>query len=181
MTSYFVRREGEETGCCDFVLHVGKNLITGEGDFSKQFGEVDSLEADLLLLGASVFAAGRASPRGEREDLGRRIEINVPVVNLEKFLLNAQNIELLLRILSNDSWGVSFRASSHSQPAKKIDRPESDSKTLLFSGGLDSLAAAIDLSDQASPLQLVSHITQNQSTSRAESAASAKNKKDRVR
>jgi len=39
MTSYFVRRDEEEIGSYDFVLQVGENLITGERDFSEQFGE----------------------------------------------------------------------------------------------------------------------------------------------
>ena len=44
----------------------------------------------------------------------------------------------------------------------------SNGRTLLFSGGLDSLAAAVLYADSGEPLQLVSHITRNSRTQQAQ-------------
>lgn len=84
MTRIFVRKSGTETGGADVVFEAGKNLDNGEEDFVKHFGSVTALEQDLLLLAASIFAADRSTPRGEREDLTRAIELSVPVINIGK-------------------------------------------------------------------------------------------------
>ena len=167
MISYFVRREGNENGNCDHVLEVGKNLFTGEDDFTKAFGQLTSLESDLLLISASVFAADRATVRGEREDIGRRIELHIPVVNTLRLQPLTRKIEEILRNLSNDAWRVNLRQVS-GDLEKDSHYVERNGRTLLFSGGLDSLAAAIEFGKQEKTLQLVSHITRNQTTTQAQ-------------
>ena len=74
MTRFYVRRGGNESNGADFMLDSTANLITGEHDFANVFGPPDSLESDLLLLASSILASDRATPRGLREDLSRRIE-----------------------------------------------------------------------------------------------------------
>ena len=167
MISYFVRREGNENGNCDHVLEVGKNLFTGEDDFTKAFGPLRSLESDLLLISASVFAADRATARGEREDLARRIELHIPVVNALRLQPLTKKIEEILRYLSNDAWRINLRQVPGA-PEKDPHYVEGNGRTLLFSGGLDSLAAAIEFGKQEKTLQLVSHITRNQTTNQAQ-------------
>ena len=167
MISYYVRREGNEDGSCDFVLEVGKNLITGESDFQKAFGSLTSLEADLLLIGASVFAADRATARGDREDFSRRIELQIPVINSVRLLTLTTRIEEILRNLSHDSWRINLRQAS-GNPEKEVQFVEGDGRTLLFSGGLDSLAASVEFGQQDKTLQLVSHITRNRTTDQAQ-------------
>ena len=167
MISYFVRRRGNEDGNCDRVLEVGTNLFTGEDDFKKAFGPLTSLESDLLLISASVFAADRATARGLREDIARRIELNIPVVNSLRFQPLTRKIEEILRNLSNDAWRVNLRQAS-GNIEKDIQYGEGSGRTLLFSGGLDSLAAAIEFGEKEKTLQLVSHITRNWITARAQ-------------
>jgi 7-cyano-7-deazaguanine synthase in queuosine biosynthesis len=128
---------------------------------------VSSLESDLLLIGASVFAADRASVRQPREDYGRRIDLSIPVVNIARLLPLIPPIELVLRSLSNDGWRLGFRESRGDLEAER-DVPNSQGRTLLFSGGLDSLAAAIEFSRDRQQLQLVSHVTRNQVTDRGQ-------------
>jgi 7-cyano-7-deazaguanine synthase in queuosine biosynthesis len=163
MTSFFVRRSGLDSANCDFILEVGSNLITGEQDFKKNFGSVTTLEADLLLLGSSIFAADRACERGEREDTARRIDLHVPIVNLGRLQSLQSQIEFILRILSNDSWRIHFRHDA-GIPEDTKEQETVKGKTLLFSGGLDSLAAAIDLGFKSDSFQLVSHKTKNRKT-----------------
>ena len=177
MISYFVRREGNEDGNCNHVLEVGKNLFIGEDDFEKAFGPLTSLELDLLLISASIFAADRATARGHGADIARRIELHIPVVNSIRLQPLTKEIEEILRNLSNDAWKVNLRQES-GDLEKNVPCAEGSGQTLLFSGGLDSLAAAIEFGKQEKTLQLVSHITRNQTTNQAQKklAADLKNR-----
>jgi 7-cyano-7-deazaguanine synthase in queuosine biosynthesis len=146
------------------TLIEGKTLITGVDDFREAFqSEPTSLETDLLRIAAAIFAADRACRRGEREDIGREIELSVPVTNIARLLPLAGVLERVLRFLSNDGWRVELRqAGGNAEGSRKW--PKASGHTLLFSGGLDSLAAAIEYG-RSSNLQLVSHRTQNTVTS----------------
>ena len=167
MISYFVRQGDNGNGNCDRVLEVGKNLFTGEDSFKEVFGPLTSLEADLLLISASVFAADRATARGKREDITREIELQIPVVNSGRLEPLTKQIEKILRILSHDTWIIKLRQVS-GNPEKDVQYDEEGGRTLLFSGGLDSLAAAIEFGKQEKTLQLVSDITHNRTTNQAQ-------------
>jgi len=67
----------------------------------------------------------------------------------------------ILRTLSNDRWQLSLRQQAGTPEGHSLQVTASDGRTLLFSGGLDSLAAAHEFG-QIGNLQLVSHITRNQ-------------------
>lgn len=150
------------------VLREGSTLLTGARDFRDSFGsEPTTLEADLLRLAAAVFAADRACARGEREDIGRQIELSVPVTNIAILLPLVRDIERVLRFLSNDGWTLELRQQRGS--AERLRRwPEGGGHTLLFSGGLDSLAAALEFGYATHNLQLVSHRTFNSVTTTAQ-------------
>lgn len=161
MRYVFVRRDGEDTGGTDLVLHAGQNLITGEAKFRSTFGAITSLEADLLLLGAAIFAADRAIPRGDREDQNRRISISLPIVNALRVVPLIPLVEDILHTFSHDYWRIELRESNGvHEGALPTDRTECGN-TLLFSGGLDSFAAAVEYGRSEFKLQLVSHITRN--------------------
>ncbi len=160
----FVRRSGKQTGGCSIILEAGTNLQTGESKFKKTFGGLTTLEADLLLISSAIFAVDRCLARGEREDFARSIEISIPVVNAGRIQPVKSLLEELLRTLSNDSWRITFRQESGGPETGAVAK-ETRGATLLFSGGLDSLAAAIELGLSVSSLQLVSHTTRNQRTS----------------
>lgn len=172
MISYFIRRGGNEDGNCDYILEAGNNLFTGEADFVEVFGQPTSLEADLLLMSASVFAADRATARGECEDIARRIELHIPVVNTIRLLSLTQQIEKILRFLSNDAWRITLRQEP-GESETKTEPADGNGRTLLFSGGLDSFAAAIEFGKQNKKLQLVSHRTRNQNIARAQQKLAA--------
>jgi len=161
MTQVFVRRGGQQTNGCSVVLESGANLQTGEGKFKALFGRTTTLEADLLLIAASVFAVDRCVRRGEREEFVRGFEVSTPVVNIGSLQPVRPILEDLLRTLSNDAWRVTFRQEG-GKPEDSQDVQPSAGNTLLFSGGLDSLAAAIEFGGTGATLQLVSHTTRNQ-------------------
>ena len=163
--SYFIRTPGEPESALGIPLEIGKNLETGERYFESKYTSLDSIERDLLRLAAGVFAADRATARGKREQVTRRITISVPVVNATVLMSQKTRIEQILRLLSNDAWQVEFRPVAGT--ARKVVPPEGG-RTLLFSGGLDSLSAAFRYGDDKQRITLVSHITRNQTISQTQ-------------
>lgn len=160
---YFVRRGDHEPSRGASVLEAGTNLKTGEADVERTFGDVSSLESDLMVLASSIFAADRATARGEREDFQRNIELRVPVINLARLMPLVPDIEEILRLLSQDGWTIILRQAPGASEDIHTARPACGT-TLLFSGGLDSLAAAVEYGQSSTTLELVSHRTRNSAT-----------------
>jgi len=147
---------GEElTLCPNFNLYTGKN------QFETEFGEVTSLEEDLLNLGAVIFGTDLAIRRGQREQITRNIELTIPVVNLPTFRSISEEIRYALYILSHDAWKINFVQSPGQPEATRDWGSQMVGKVLLFSGGLDSFSAAVKLGDAHHDIQLVSHVTAN--------------------
>src|SRR5438093_1223938 len=159
MSEYVVRRLGESRAGPN-LLEVETNLTTGEKDFVKTLGASTSLESDMLLIAASIFAADRATERSANEDINRNLFLDIPVVNIGRLLPAVPQLERILRHLSQDGWQIKLRQAPGTLEDKfALRRPAG--QTLLFSGGLDSLAAAVELGKQRSTLGLVSHRTKN--------------------
>ncbi len=168
MTTVYVRRGGNGTGNANIVLDSVKNLLTGEAKFKSEFGGVSTLESDLLLIASAVYAADRCIKRGEREDATREIEVSIPVVNIGVSQPLVPTIEKILRRLSSDSWEITLRQEPGALEEKQ-SFPQKAGATLLFSGGLDSFSAALDLGKvHKAGLHLVSHLTHNQPTTLAQ-------------
>ena len=147
------------------LLVPGKNLRHGTKDFRAAFPDLTSLEEDLLLLAAAIYACDLAFKRGERENITRTIRLTIPVTNNQAFARLHEDLEHLLYVLSHDNWTIDFtRRTGTPEPARTW--PARNGTTLLFSGGLDSLAGAVDLLDEHGPahLQLASHVTGNHLT-----------------
>lgn len=151
------------------LLKLDGDVITGRKSVEESFGEISSLEVDLLVIASSIFAADRGQQRGERERFARTFELHIPIINIGRLIGLVPIIEKTLRRLSNDTWQINLYQCTgticNSKPTK-----QSRGKVLLFSGGLDSLAAAIEFShDSESSLALVSHHTMNRQTTAAQS------------
>ncbi len=149
------------------VLQVDENLFTGERQFADNFGAPTTLESDMLRVAAAIFAADRAALRGVREDVCRTIQLTVPVVNVSRLLPLIPQVEEVLRLLSNDAWEIALDATA-GVPERAFAVVPPAGKTLLFSGGLDSLAAAVEFGVGPGELELVSHVTRNTFTSGAQ-------------
>lgn len=138
------------------------NLYTGKREFLEKFDQLTSLEEDLLVLGAAVFAADIAIKRGQQHNFVRSIELTVPVVNLPSFLNVEEDITYALNVLSADAWKIHFTQKAGQPEGAKKWKSQQGGKVLLFSGGLDSFAAAVSLAKKNKHVQLVSHVTANQ-------------------
>ena len=144
----------------EIALVPSSNLVTGERDLRRRFPTLTTLEADLLVLAAAIFAADRGSLRGQREDVCRHFNVRLPVANAARIGPVIPLLERALHTLSNDSWTLVLD-DSRQLPEERVATTKAGDITLLFSGGLDSLAAAIEFGRAPVPLQLVSHITRN--------------------
>ena len=160
-----VRFGGTPGSDTDLVLTPGKNLRYGRNDFQRAFSEPTSLEDDLLVVAAAVYACDLAFKRGAREHITRSIHLRIPVVNTQAFARLRDDLEHILYVLSHDNWTIEFSKRAGT-PETSLTWPTKQGTTLLFSGGLDSLAAAVDLLNTQGParVQFASHITGNQVT-----------------
>ncbi len=172
MFEYHVKTPTDTYSGSAEVLEIGTNLITGERDFRKAFNDCTSLEMDLLRIAASAFAADRASARGTHENVCRNFILDLPVINLAKLLPVSRQIEAILRLLSQDGWDIRMRQEA-GQPETSFSLPVHSGRTLLFSGGLDSLAAALEFGKGKQPLGLISHRTKNPVTDAAQKELAA--------
>jgi 7-cyano-7-deazaguanine synthase in queuosine biosynthesis len=167
MAEFFIYRSVDDPSQPGVHLEADRDIITGERQFRNYFDDPSTLERDLLLLAASVFCVDRGVQRGEREDFARRLEVSLPVTNIGLLQPLIPNVEQVLRLLSNDYWRIRLR-----QQPGEIEHPtssvETDGQVLLFSGGLDSFAAALEFGSPG-PLTLVSHVTRAQQARNAQS------------
>ncbi len=153
----------------DLVLVPGANLVTGVDEVTKQLGELTSLERDLLTFVSAVFATDLASRRGPLEAVTRDLELEVPVVNHRLLGELAPDFEEILYFLSEDNWTLRFKPAAGKAEDTR-DWPDVAGTTLLFSGGLDSLAAAVQFLKSGEPVTLVSHYTRGRATQGAQRA-----------
>jgi 7-cyano-7-deazaguanine synthase in queuosine biosynthesis len=150
------------------LLKLDGDVITGRKSVEENFGEISSLELDLLAIASSIFAADRGQQRGERERFARTLELHIPIVNTGRLVGLVPIIEKTLRRLSNDTWQINLYQCPGTISDPKAGK-HTAGKVLLFSGGLDSLAAAVEFSHSADSLALVSHHTMNRQTTTAQS------------
>jgi len=115
-----------------------------------------AVSRDLLRLGASVYCTDKLVSRNTTADLWtRQLSLQVPVSN--PALWDAAKPELVaaLSFLSGDRWELDFVADTNEPP--EADALGADCGVSLFSGGLDSLAGAIDQLEAGRELVLVGH------------------------
>ena len=148
-------------------LRPAKNLNIGLNQFSQHFEDPTSLEVDLLTVAAAVFCADLAVKRGERENVARAFELTIPVTNLASFNSAKPKLQVLLARLSYDAWDIRFVQRPGAPETPSPVNPAAG-QVLLFSGGLDSLAAAVDFGEAGDRTVLVSHVTANRSVTTAQ-------------
>lgn len=151
------------------LLVPSENLVTGLESFRKEYSDFTTLEEDMLTVAAAIFACDLAFRRGEREEITRSIDLEVPVVNYHAFENTKDDLEMLLWTLSHDNWNLKFTRTD-GQPEAKRTWPKGKGATILFSGGVDSFAGALELlvARGRDSVQLASHVTGNPVTRRSQ-------------
>jgi hypothetical protein len=133
----------EVSGDGSFKLRPDVNFVTGQKEFKSRFGTPTSLEADVLTVTSAIFAADLAFRRGERSNFQRQIHLTIPVVNRPAFQNVAEDLRTALWRVSNDAWTLDFVQREGTPETSRMWLREGEGKVLLFSGGLDSMAAAV--------------------------------------
>jgi len=116
---------------------------------------------DILYFTSIIYSIDKLIPRSEANDnWSRDIQVAIPISNPE--IWNHARLELkqALDFLTGDNWNISFYQLKRLLfQAKKKFLPLNANieHVCLFSGGLDSLAGAIDLIDGHDNVLLVSH------------------------
>lgn len=117
--------------------------------------ELSSINEDLLVLSIAVFAADKRVNRSKSFDAWTRdIELNVPVLEYEKWYAVKERLNSLLGFLSGDRWNVQFRKTHlhyrNNSSRKKYNQVVKHNIEMvsLFSGGLDSFCGAIKLLEE---------------------------------
>lgn len=157
----------------DLSLRPSKNLNVGLTQFAEHFPRPTSLEVDVLTVAAAVYCADIAIKRGEREDVAREIRLSIPVTNLTAFNAVKNTLQYTLARLSYDGWNISFTQRDGTPEAAQQWRRDGNGRVLLFSGGLDSLAAAVMFGGEGANTVLVSHVTANRTVTTAQNEVAA--------
>lgn len=142
----------------DLHLVPNENLYSGSRSIEKFFGEINSLEEDLLTVASGIFATDLAIKREERELNIRNIQLEVEVVNFHAFERIKDDLTYALNVLSKDNWEITFH-SKEGNSNNELEWIKNEGYVLLFSGGLDSMCAAFEFMRDKKPLVLVSHNT----------------------
>ncbi len=113
--------------------------------------------AAFLLAALGVWAADKLLPRSPWPDAWtREIVLNLPAT--PEWAGLSMQFARVLNFLTGDLWTIKTRESPlHLGFAGRWDRPWQPQAVALFSGGLDSLAGAIDQLEAGRRLLLVSH------------------------
>ncbi|MGE3413599.1 MAG: Qat anti-phage system QueC-like protein QatC [Dehalococcoidia bacterium] len=130
------------------TISVGRHFLDGLAP--------NPMALDFLRVAGAVFVADKSASRDSVADgWTRDIAVQVPVSDPDSWLGVAGELSALLGFLSGDRWQLDFAADSEPEPtATTLDTQEA---VCLFSGGLDSLAGAIELLEEGRDLMLVGH------------------------
>jgi hypothetical protein len=167
---HLISASAEETLTTLDLINSQGHLAHGIGNAIADLSAMDvyptETAIDLLILAAHVQAADTHISRSSdsQDSWTREIRIVVPVSDIGIWAQAADVLERCLNFLTGDLWKIQFRQrpAEHPYPQPKTALPLApffDSLS-LFSGGLDSLIGAIDLTeDGANPL-LISHVSE---------------------
>ena len=158
-----------------FVESGPATVRLGLPDFVQSVNYLPDRCLDLLEIAAYVFAADRLSSRGSKQAVeyqswARRFEFVIKVRDHE-FWADASVRKALEEILcfatGDDGYAFTFQPGHETPPTNLFDREEfsipttGDLSIMLFSGGIDSLAGAVDRLERTSErVCLVSHLSQ---------------------
>ena len=145
-----------------FGRGVASTISGSLTDLTRGLGAPDRAAVDLLHLAVAVYAADKVVPRETQPDLWtRELRVHVPVSDRRLFHAATPAFTDALTFLTNDAWELRFRSDVGSRADEQAVQPFGVDAVSLFSGGLDSLAGAIDLLERGRSVMLVGHYDSN--------------------
>lgn len=124
---------------------------------------ISEIYEDLFVIALSIFAVDKRLSRWRTKDKWtRKINISIPVLNLDKWEQVKSLWNSTLTFLTGDIWNVNFRTTDaqygdSSKPSKHPIDIRKSTSVCLFSGGLDSFCGALDLLNRGESICLLGH------------------------
>ena len=158
----------EEAGTINIDIKYIGNLSSNIREVWYKLGvkQLQPIYEDLYLLSLVIFAVDKRVPRSVFPDAWtRRIQISIPMIELDAWSSVKDDVDKMLSYLSGDEWNVNFRACESdskykSQRKREAHRPDylnSIEAVSLFSGGLDSFCGAYKLLSENKPTLFVGY------------------------
>jgi len=130
--------------------------------FTKLIINPTLLSLDILYFTSIIYSIDKLIPRSKADDnWSRDINVAIPVSDVALWERAKLDLKNALDFLTSDNWNLSFSKVKRPYFQKKKNRlPLSANidSICLFSGGLDSLAGAINLIDESDNILLISHV-----------------------
>lgn len=131
------------------------SMRTTLGPRLEQLGPVADPHVDFVRLAALVYLVDRTAPRTER-GFERELSLAVPVTDPDAWNARAEQLAELLRVLSSDTWTLSF-VKARPPRRRPVAAARRSDLVLLFSGGADSLSGALVAHAEGRKPLLASH------------------------
>jgi len=156
-------------------IDVRQYLYLPFDEFHRLFNAPEGVEADLLVVAGTVYLVDQLVARSHFTDnWTRELSLSIPVENPLLWNEVSASFVDVLQFLTGDKWQLIFNGRDvpiyHHRNRRLKRKPLYQASTVcLFSGGLDSLAGAIDLLEkQTEAITLVSHYDLGSAARRAQ-------------
>lgn len=161
-----ITNEYENPGVINIDIKYKSNLSSNIRECWYRLGvkELPNIYEDLYIISLVIFAIDKRVSRNSFPDAWtRKFNVNIPVIEFEKWENAKNDLNSMLSYLSGDEWHVNFREcelDSNYKSGRKREpvRPEfldSIKAVSLFSGGLDSFCGAHKLLSEKTPTLFV--------------------------
>ena len=134
------------------------------GELVRRCGVPSPVALDLLITASLCYITDKTVPRRPAFDRWtRNLDLSLPVSEPDRWTPVADALSQTLSFLTGDVWHLHFYQTPHALFERPTQRPLPEIAPIdavaLFSGGLDSLAGAIDLlaGDGAQKVLLIGH------------------------
>jgi 7-cyano-7-deazaguanine synthase in queuosine biosynthesis len=147
----------------DWFGRGGSSTVSGSlPELTRRLGTPDPLAVDLLRLAVATYGADKVVlRRAQRDKWTRPLRLHVPVADHAQWRAAAPAFIEALGFLTNDQWDLRFHRARREEAVASAMPLFGFDTVSLFSGGLDSLAAAIDLLEEGRRVVLVGHYDSN--------------------
>jgi 7-cyano-7-deazaguanine synthase in queuosine biosynthesis len=146
----------------DWFGRGGASTVSGDArEIVRDLGVPEPLASDFLSIAVAVYASDKVVLRMSQADQWTRsMRLHVPTAETSAWRGVSEALMEALRFLTNDRWDFRFRRDGEGPSGEnELDLPNGE--VALLSGGLDSLAGAIDLLEEGRSLVLVGHYDSN--------------------
>jgi len=146
------------------AANIRQYLYLPFDEYHRYFGAPEGVAADLVVVAGSCYLIDQLITRSSFSDQWtRELEVNIQVEDVDRWASVATPLSETLSFLTGDRWQFSFSSRTtriYKGKSRNLQRMRLNPASIicLFSGGVDSLAGAIDVLTQTQEgVTLVGH------------------------